>query len=82
MNEGNKRTIVYTDIVDSPPGNWVITIRSQVVLYVNMSVEIYLPVTAPISFSGTDTITFNPYAADDPTEHGKPVYFTIIVFYE
>jgi len=83
-NTGNARTIVFMNIVDHPSGSWNIYIPGQVVLEINMSWEINLSVTPPHDFSGTEniTITFTPCKADDPTQHGEPVYITIVVICE
>jgi hypothetical protein len=83
-NTGNARTAVVTDIVDTPPGNWMIDIPWYVILEVNMSGEMYLTVTPPNDFNGIETITisFTPYLADDPTQHGDPVNITIMVICE
>jgi len=82
-NTGNARTLVYMDIVDFPSG-WIIYIPSQVILEVDMSQEINLSVKPPNDFNGVDTITitFTPCMADNPTQHGEPVYLTIVVVYE
>lgn len=83
-NLGNARTIVYADIVDSPLGDWITLITAQIVLDINMTNIAYLLVKPPSNFSGTETITirFTPYAADDQTQYGKPVYITIVVICE
>lgn len=83
-NAGNAKTVVFTEIVEFPSGDWLIAIPSQVILEVNMSHESILSVVPPNNFSGTDTITmtFTPYKADDYSQHGEPVYVTIVVICE
>jgi len=83
-NDGNARTIVFTDIVGSPPAGWVITMTSMVVLDVNMTAYAYIAVRPPNDFVGTEVITlsFTPCMADDPTQCGDPVYRTITVICE
>jgi hypothetical protein len=83
-NAGNARTLVRIEIVDRPSGDWLISIPSQVVLEINMSCESILSVVPPGDFNGTDTITmsFTPYKADDYTQHGDPVYITIVIICE
>jgi hypothetical protein len=83
-NTGNAKTIVMTNIVDWPSGDWLISIPSVVVLDVNTSDDICLSVVPPNDFNETEilTITFTPYKADDYTQHGEPAYITIIVICE
>ena len=83
-NAGNARTLVRIEIVDRPSGDWLISIPSQVVLEINMNCESILSVVPPGDFNGTDTITmsFTPYKADDYTQHGDPVYITIVIICE
>jgi uncharacterized membrane protein len=83
-NTGNAKTAVYTELVDFPSGDWLISLPSQVILEVNESCDICLSVVPPSDFSGTEsiTITFTPYKADDHTHHGEPVLITIVVICE
>ena len=83
-NHGNARTVVFTEIIEGLPGNWITYIPSQVVLEVDMSSEIILSVVPPNDFNGTESITlsFTPYKADDYTQHGDPVYVTIEIICE
>jgi len=80
-NAGNARTIVFTDIVNFPSGDWLISIPSQVALDVDMNCQSILSVVPPSNFKGTDniTISFTPYKADDYSRHGEPIYITILV---
>jgi hypothetical protein len=83
-NYGNAMTGVFIEIVNHPSGDWLISIPFQIILEVNMSREIRLSVVPPSDFSGIEniTITFTPYKADDPTQHGEPVYITIAIICE
>jgi len=83
-NTGNARSGVSIEIVDFPSGDWLISIPSQVILEVNMSCEIILSVVPPSDFNGTESIpiSFTPFKADDYSQHGEPVYITILVICE
>ncbi|MCX6662469.1 MAG: hypothetical protein NTY91_07975 [Euryarchaeota archaeon] len=82
-NTGNGKTVVMTQVVDWPSGDWLVSIPS-VVLDMNTSDEICVSVVPPSDFNGTDTITisFTPYKADDYNQHGAPVNITITVICE
>jgi hypothetical protein len=49
-----------------------------------MSEETGLSVVPPGDFHGTESITisFTPYKADDYSQHGDPVYVTIVIVCE
>lgn len=83
-NAGNARTVVFGNVVHTPPGDWITLITPQIVLDVNMTSVAYLFVVPPFNFNGTDTIiiSFTPYKADDYSQHGEPVYIFIDVIYE
>jgi len=84
INHGNARTVVRAEIIDSPGNDWNILITDDIILDENGSNFMFLMVTPPFDFSGTDTITasFTPYKSDDMSQYGAPVNVTIAVIFE